>query len=355
MTKKITQSDIANKLNVSRITVSKVLNSEPGVSDSMRERIIQTAIEMGYQKLSKIDQFKTEKVVPMENKNIILITHDNSIGNTFWSYIVQGLTDIMNKSPYNLIINIISKEDEREYLLGKKHVRDNTAGLILVGIFSKEYMQKIQTEKIPMVFVDNQSAIDMKEVKGDVVMMENENSVYNLIAHIISKGHTSIGFVGDIILCGSFMERWYGFERAMNKAGLKIDESCCIKHHSEVPYYSYEELVSGIHNMKENLPTAFVCVNDNTAMLVMRILNIMGKVIPDDISIVGFDDIDEASYILPNLTTVRCKKKELGRRIGEEILWRIENPERPFEKIYVSTEVVLRDSVKDVSLGSDEI
>jgi LacI family transcriptional regulator len=160
---------------------------------------------------------------------------------------------------------------------------------------------------------------------------------------LIGRGHTKLGFIGDISTCQSYQERWRGFCRALEEAGLTLEKDLCIiggaSHH-----YQYSEEIQKHLERIEQLPTAFVCANDRIAIYLTQVLKEKGIKIPAEVVIAGFDDIFEATVVEPNLTTVRIHKEELGKRAAEELLWRLRHPGRPVEVIRIATDIIFRES-----------
>lgn len=343
----ITQQDIANAMQVSRNTVSKALNNEPGLGEKTRAAIIHKAIEMGYKKIPNMlinNDNDSGQAYNDESGFIALFSHLDSIDNSFFAPLVKGIGESVSRAGYNLVIHMISDEDEDHNLLPKNFTPHNTKGIIMIGSFIKSYYLTVKDTGVPVVLVDTIAHDDETGLLADTIMANNEPSVSSLTNKLIDSGHQEIGFVGDIGSCRSFQERWLGFSRAMKDKGYSVNEDLCIINKSERHCYEYAELEAAWLDMPKK-PTAFVCVNDLHAIRMVQILKEQGLNVPSDIAITGFDNISESSLITPALTTIHCYKEEMGKRAGEEIVWRIRNQNRPFELIRITTEMIIRDSI----------
>ncbi|GIP22486.1 LacI family DNA-binding transcriptional regulator [Paenibacillus sp. J22TS3] len=334
MAEKVTIQDIANALGLSRNTVSKALNNHPQIPEQTRDKIIQKAADLKYKNYSKLKM-----------GNIALLTRGDINTISFYSETIRGIETSLSANGYNLILTLVKPEDIRSGTLPANIHQSNLDGIISVEIFDKPYMQKVLNTGIPTVFIDSLPNSVFELHKYDVIMVENELSTYQLTQLLIEHGHQNIGFIGDAAHCRSFYERWLGFTRALSHSGLGDCSQFSIQLEDTNPYLSVDWMTSQIKALNQ-LPTAFVCANDDIAISVIRSLKSLGYNIPADIEVTGFDDIPNSAIIEPALTTVHTYPYELGKRVVESLLNRIDQPDRHNETVYLETSLVWRESTK---------
>lgn len=337
MAEKVTIQDIADALGLSRNTVSKALNNHPQIPDQTRDKIIQKAADLKYKNYSQ-----------MKIRNIALITRGDINAISFYSETIRGIETSLSANGYNLILTLVKPEDISSGILPVNIQQSNLDGIISVEIFDRQYMQKVLNTGIPTVFIDSLPNSMFEHHKYDVIMVENELSTYQLTKDLIDRGHQDIGFIGDVNHCRSFYERWLGFTRALSQGGLSDSSQFSIQLEDTNPYLSVDWKTSQIKSLKK-LPTAFVCANDDIAICVIRSLKSLGYQIPTDIEVTGFDDVPNSAIIEPALTTVHTYPYELGIRVVESLMNRIDQPDRHNETVYLETSLVWRQSTKQHS------
>ncbi|QHW30567.1 LacI family transcriptional regulator [Paenibacillus rhizovicinus] len=343
MPKKITTSDISLSLGISRNTVSKALNDHPSITVETKRKVIEQAIAMGYKKIKPSVSGQPPETAG-KLKSIAYITkHQLHHGIGFWMNVMSGVEQILSSNGYEMKISFIKDEDIQSLALPAVLTNNDIDGFIVAGSMVKPYTDKLMELPMPKVFININPEFSLSGLQADVVFMENEDSVYRITRHLIAAGHSSIGFIGDISSCRSFMERWFGFQRAHFDTDRSVDPAYCILAPSPDGYQQYEGLARSLKELR-SLPTAFVCVNDKIAIHVIRYANETGKSVPQDIAVSGFDQIEEASLLGFTLTTVANDELQLGLRATEQLLQRLNKPDRAFETIRLATSVVFGES-----------
>jgi LacI family transcriptional regulator len=339
--RKVSIQDIAKDLNFSRNTVSKALSNDDSVSYDTRQRIIKRAIEMGYRKLNPELAAETIDAAKERPGNIAVLARRDIAD--FWNRIILGISSELKKSNHNLLFNFIDIEDEQAGVLPSNIANQDIDGIILLSVFNKDFVNKLLETKLPMVFLDAPIDICENDLPADVILVEGECSVYKVTKELLEKGLKRIGFVGDVTYCRTIFDRWRGYAKALKDYNLTIDESISITKAAPKHLYDYEEVSSYLSNIKHMLE-AFVCANDDIAMHVIRYLKEMGLKVPDDVKVTGFDDIRDSMLIEPALTTVHVFNEQIGARLVQELMWRINNPEMPYELVVINTKVIFRRS-----------
>lgn len=337
--KKVTIGDIAKSLNLSRNTVSKVLNNNETVAAETAIKVIKKAIELGYPKLRPelIEKVRAAR----ENKKVAILIKEGL--SEFWIDIINGISNELGKYGYSLFYNYISDEDEKNLVIPLNITNHEVDGLIILSVFEEDYSQKLKEYRLPSVYYDAPLHESLDSLKGDVIFTECEESVYTLTKTLINKGYYPIGFIGDISYCKSIFERWLGFERALRDEKIELKKEFCVIEKMPFRYYKQEEVDDGLAKLKK-MPRAFVCANDDIAIFAMRYLKEKGYKIPQDIAITGFDNLRKSQLLDPPLTTINIDKEAVGRRLAQAIVHRIENDSPIYETVRLSTQIIMRSS-----------
>lgn len=335
VSKKVTMKDIAEKLNMSINAVSLALNNKSGVSESTRQQVLKTADELEY--LEKNSAFVKRNQL---NNICVMIEEKNFRDTRFYSRVILGIEDEAKKYHYDVIVNFI---DNDHYVLPQSIEQGKAAGIIIVGSVRDEFLIKAASCGIPMILADHASfAFDT-----DAILTQNTPGTYAATKYLIENGHKEIGFFGEKYLTLSFNERWIGFCEAMRRNGLPVmDEFCFTDSIDEYAARNDYQPVARILKDVRKFPTAWVCANDCSAIILISALNSLGFSVPGDISVIGFDDIDLCKVITPNLTTIRVEKELMGVNAVRSLLFRMENRHEPNRHNRMTTKLIERDSVK---------
>jgi len=340
---------IAERVGVSKFSVSQALSGKPGVSEETRIRIVRAANDLGYsmkaktsrkEKSSGID-FIGEKSV---SKGTIIILMPNvrfqSRESLFWGRIIDGVSAALAEREVGVMMVTEGYSDRALKSINP----DGVLGLIGIGYISTNLLLEIRYLDIPFVLVDHEDAL----VPSDSVFMNNYDSMRQMTALVIQKGCHDIRFVGSPAYSRSFHDRWLGFRIVMEEAGLHVPTA------GEDPFLQMEEDAYLIVDREipkliseRKLPSAFVCGNDFFAYLILKSLVANGVKVPEDVAVTGFDHTDEErDPALPSLSTIHVPNETLGMRAVEILFHRLTEPDRPFEKTMLHGTVLLRDSFK---------
>ncbi len=339
--KKVTIQDVAKELHLSRNTVAKALNNSDTVSYETRYVVIEKAYEMGYSKLSPVvlNEFKLRNKIG-DTKTIVVLTRREI--SVFWNSIIMGISDELNKFGCKLQFNFISEQDEKNLVL-PLDLQAEVSGIIILSVFTIDYIEQIMKQNIPVVFLDAPSNPDSITQYGDIVVCEGMNSIKKITADLISQGMKRIGFVGDITYCKTIGDRYQGYVNALTEAGISVDESIVAAYHSAYKFYKTVEVEKALDSFS-SIPEAIVCANDDIALDVIRCLRSRGLSVPQDVAVTGYDNVEGMAQVEPFLTTVRVGNQRLGRRLVQQLMWRIQNPTFPKEIIFIGVEIIFRQS-----------
>lgn len=349
MAKKVTMQKIADHLGVSKFVVSKSLSGKGGVNETTRERVIQAASQLGYftQNNAYVHNMKRSSQAASgdRNKQSVLVLMPNIRSQTqdslYWGKIVDGIALALDQEGLGMVIVSEHRADNFVNILNP----NGLLGLVGVGQISTSLLLEVHRIGLPMVLIDHEDPL----IPSDTVFANNIDSMARLSNHLLGIGHTQQHFIGPIRYSRSFRDRWIGFRNALEESGMKppaADDEMLLQEDMDSVVF-HEEFKQWLLKRKKakNLPTALLCGNDFTALTVCEVLKEEGMAIPDDISVTGFDNIEDATRGVPPLTTVNVPKEAMGRAAVEKLLNRIHNPSAPLEKILIAADIVHRDSV----------
>jgi LacI family transcriptional regulator len=335
--KKVRMKDIADKLNISINAVSLALNNKPGISEKTRQQVLKTAVELNY-----FDRHTALADINHLDNICLMIEKKNFKDTRFYSRVILGIENEAKNNNYDLLVSIIDKDEHEvpsSIELGK------TSGILIVGSIDDELLERILSYGIPLALVDHASFL----INTDAILTENVSGEFMATKYLIDCGHKEIGFFGDKDFTLSFNERWIGFNESMKRANIPINLDYCITDLVEDYVLKNDfKTVANIIRSMDKLPTAWVCANDSAAVILISALRELNIKVPDDISVIGFDDIDLCKITSPNLTTMRIDKKLMGAKAVKNLLWRMENMDQPNQHVKLSVNLVERESVKKV-------
>ncbi|GKX27702.1 LacI family transcriptional regulator [Vallitalea longa] len=327
--KKVTMQDIADELGVSKVTISKALNDKDGVGPELKEQILQKAEEFGY-RISKISKDKV--------KNIAIFLDHKYFGEDtkayFYVKIYQMITKHLSEIGY---IGILTTVDPMNHAKELEQIINgqNIDGIIILGNLENDFLAKVRKTRLPKVFVDYYDELS----DTDCVLSENIYSTYEITKHLLNYGHRDIGFVGSISVTQSILDRYLGYSRALMEKRIPIRQDWVIDDRS-----SYNEAIE--FEFPEEMPTAFVCNCDETAHRLIKSLKQLGYKVPEEISIVSFDNDIYADICEPKLTTVAVDIEGIARTAVKIVKRKVETSPNYTKGIsMINGKIIYRDSV----------
>jgi LacI family transcriptional regulator len=328
----ITIKDVARIAGVSQSTVSKCLNDRPDVSTETKRKVLDIAKELNF---SPHAFGKALKKKASENIGVLFCRDLHSLAsNPFYSRVLEGIEAELAVNNFNLLLQIVteSTKDELPKMMRERQVD----GVILVGTFEESYLHRILDENVNIVLIDPKKSCE----SHCQILIDNEDGAFQATKYLIDRGHEKIGFISGDISRLSFQQRYNGYVKALryNKIPLKPE------------LVRTGGLENGYDHVKYLLETqkltAIFSANDINAICGYKAINELRLRIPDDISVIGFDDIDMAKISSPPLTTVRVYKEELGSLAVRTLLRLLQGETEKAATIIVTTKLVERESVK---------
>ena len=348
MEKKVTIQDIADALNLSRNTVSKAINNSDGLAESTREIILQKAVEMGYKQFSYVKDYldasagkEKETDTSEDSGEIALLTASMINSSHFASPMLDKFTQEIHQLGYQLITYRVTPQNIEHMTLPRTFVKENIRAVMCIEIFDQAYSDMICSLGLPVLFIDSAPIFTGKTVNADLLLMNNLSGIIQFITDMAAKGIKKIGFVGDFKHCQSFHERYLAFRIGMINAGLKIDERYVI-----CPKDGNLDNMADMLEEMESYPEVFICANDFVAIDAILILRNLGKSIPEEIRILGFDDSPESRTFLPTLSTVHIHTQAMAFAALQLLISRIKEPAMENRIVHVATDLILRESTQ---------
>ena len=331
---KVTMDDIASKLNISKNAVSLALGNKKGVSDSLRKKVQETARQMNYGNYVMSDE-KSSCIISIVPEYIQNDTY-------FYSDIFWSIEQEAKNRHCISIMSGISKTAEKDLILPQDCPEVDNKGFLVIGIVSGAYINKLLQTGLPVISVD----IEHHDTPVRSITASNLSGGYTAAKYLIEKGHTEIGFIGPVYTAQSIYERWCGFNQAMDVYGLSVDPDYnIIGTKNEFKLFDTIETLENLLGTIKKYPTAWFCAGDRIAIALSNVLTRKGIKIPDDVSIIGFDDIPMSQLVLPALTTMSVDRKLMGKLAVDALLSMNQNSRQNFN---IAVDLVERDSVKKI-------
>jgi len=329
--KRVTIMDVAHEAGVSYSTVSRVVNNKDVVEEKTRARVIQAINKLGY-----VVNRQARSLAGGSSQVIGLLVRD--LGTGYIGEIIRGIDDEIAQTQYDLMLYTTHrhKTDESAYVI--MMTQGMADGLLLVLPRQPEaYLASLRERSFPYMLIDHQGIAENEAA----VAVENWQGGFVATEHLLQLGHRRIGFVTGNLTMGCAQNRRAGYYAALTQYGIKPDEALVKEGNFFQPdgYAAGQALLS-----LPQPPTAIFASNDVMAFGVMESVRDRGLKIPDDVSIVGFDDIPQSAYVHPPLTTVRQPLEEMGRVAVRTLLAMIENPDYSAPRITLPIELIVRQS-----------
>jgi len=332
-----TQVDVAQRAGVSRATVSYVLNGKVdkllSIPEETRQRVLDAIEELGYEPDARAQALRSGST-----HTIALIIPD--LRNPHFCEYATGVEETARAAGYHLLISSTTLNDEYAVDIFRDLAKRRFDGLIIASSFilesteAQSTLARIQERGLPVV--------EMNELYGiDSVSANYREATKEVLSYLLSLGHRRIGFVYGVGAHEDGLDRLEPYKESLGAAGIPIEKSLIIECGPTIEdgYQAALKLLK-----LETRPTAIIAINDLLAISTFRAAGDLGLQIPNDLSVVGYDDIPMAKYLLPRLTTVSKDAHTLGMQAFESLLERIQNPDLPHRRVQGLAKVIVRES-----------
>lgn len=332
-----TIKDVARLAGVSTTTVSHVINKTRFVAEATQEKVLEAVKELNYAPSAVARSLKcnTTRTIGM------LVTQST---NLFFSEVIDGVESYCYRQGYTLILcntgGIYEKQRDYIRMLAEKRV---DGILVMCSDLTQELSEMLESHAdIPKVIMD----WGPEASKADKIIDNSELGGYLATKYLIDRGHKDIACLSGHLNKLACQERITGFRRAMAEANLEVNDNWILEGNFEcdTAVLAADKIIA-----MDKMPTAVFCFNDTMALGLMSRLQQKGVRVPDDISVIGYDNIELAEYFSPPLTTIHQPKRRVGKNAFEILLERIKDKEHERRIFEMHPEIVERDTVKDLT------
>ncbi len=340
MPRKVTLRDVAELANVAIGTASQALNGKGSVLPETRERVIQVARQLGYDQ-----RFQFSETVRAKPGTVGVIKHDSYDRpglDPFYFPVICGVERECRENSLSMIYTTIEvDENNRAIRLNSDLTRSHFDGLLVIGAYlNRDMIRDVGATQCPVVLVDGYAEIN----RWDRVLMNNGDGAYRAVSYLIEQGHRHIGLIASSTTSyPSVVERREGYLRAIHEHRLpdgyivdgllKRDTA----HHDTIDLLKKHPQITAL----------FIC-NDNSAIGAYSGIRELGLSVPEDISVIGFDDIAFSQDMVPALTTMHVDKMEMGKVALRQLLYSLQNNDAPISTTLLDTALTIRKSVQSV-------
>ena len=332
--------DIAQRCGVSVVTVSNALSGRSGVSEEVRQHIQQAALDLGYKK-------KSPAAVPASRQRhigIIVAQRFFGVQDSFYFEIYQQLLMELRAQEAEGVLEIVDEAREQDGLMPQLLGNPTVAGILVLGQLQADYLKLLAATGKPLLFFD----FHIPNLMVDSVEQDNIGGGHAATSYLLQQGHRHIAFVGSVLATTSVMERYLGYQAAFLEKGLQA-----------LPWLPDRDSQGRALTLQlpEPLPTAFFCNSDNAAFQVVQALHERGLKIPDDASLISFDDSRWRQRCLPHLSSmaidIRAFCQLAVRRLLERLMWQggFDLPHTiplPCCQLRLPVQCILRQSIRQI-------
>ena len=330
--------DVAKKAGVSKATVSAVINAKNIVKSQTRNHVLEVMKELNFRPKMVARDFKNGS----QDKSIGIIIKD--LNYPFYTSIITSVKEYANRMGYSVIVASSENNHECEkkftHLFSTKDIKGTIIAPIIESTAEIEHLFRLKMINYPFVLLEAVNGI-----QAHVVAIDNAKAIKKAVTYLINSGHSKIVHFAGPSQSSHTQERIEGFRHAFSESTLAFTKKMIVpigSRHEE----SYGKTLEYFKNRnREDYPTAIVCYNDQQALAVLIALKELNIHVPEDISIIGIDDIYYAKTYPVPLTTIRAPQSEIGKWAAEILIKNIESPTLlPPEHVVLETEFVIRES-----------
>jgi LacI family transcriptional regulator len=322
---------VARLAKVSTATVSRTINHVPTVNAEMAKRVWEAIKTLDY-----LPNTQARALVSGRSRILGLIVSE--ITNPFFPELIQGFEDVAVEQGYEILIGSTNYDPERMKRCIRRMVERKAEGVAVMTFGIEEpLLDQLADRKVPLVFVD----VGPDRPGISLLRVDYHQGIRQGVQHLAALGHREIAFVTGPLRLHSAHSRLAAFHRAMQECGIGVDPSRIVEgdHTMEGGMNAAEKLLSG-----GNLPTAVMCSNDMTAIGVLHEAYRKGLRVPDDLSVIGFDDIHITQMTIPPLTTIQMSCFELARAAVMALKAHVEGTPEAKRDYLIETQLVVRES-----------
>ncbi len=331
----VTIYDIAQKANVSAMTVSKVINNTGRISEQTRKRVKKVMEELNY-----VPNSNARSLVLQQTQILSLLITD--ITNPFYTSLARGAEDSAKKLGYRLLFGNSDEDYDKEQDYVDMILSTRVDGVLFApaGDHSLKHLEKLRAHNIPFVILDRA----VPGIESDIVLGDSKQGARNLVEYLIGLGHRRIALVNGSLDVSTARLRYEGYAEALQLHGISLDDELVV-HKSYREYKDEDQLERLLKHAAP--PTAIFAANNFLAVGVINALRKRGIRVPEDMSVVCFDDLDLSSALEPFLTVAAQPAYQFGAMGIQLLVERIQGSAVPEpRKLILPSELVIRSSAK---------
>jgi LacI family transcriptional regulator len=320
---------VAKLAHVSIATVSRTINHIPTVNPKMAKRVWEAIRELNY-----FPNTQARALVSGRSRLLGLIVSE--ITNPFFPELIQGFEDVAVENGYEILIGSTNYEPERMQRCIRRMVERNAEGVAVMTFgIEQPLLDQLADRKVPLVFVD----VAPNKPGISVLKVDYHHGIRQGVQHLAALGHRSIAFVAGPVRLHSAQSRLAAFKKALEECGIPVEEKLIVEgdHTVEGGMIAAEKLMA-----QKEMPTAIMCSNDMLAIGVLHKLSRSGLRVPDDVSVIGFDDIHMAAIMIPPLTSIQMSRADLALGAVSALRGHLEG--LPKRECRIDTRLVVRES-----------
>ena len=336
MANDVTIRDIARLSGVSYSTVSRALNGVGRIKPSTRKKVMEAASQLGY-----VPNRQARSLAGGQSNVIGMLVH--GLDTDYIGQILKGADEELAQASYELMVFTTHRHKNKELSTVTRLMSGLTDGLLIVlPEGHQHYVKNLQEKNLPYVLVD--TAVHSDD-EGVTVTATNNQGAYEATKHLLNLGHERIGFITGNLNLQIAVSRFEGYQRALTEAGIPFDIAL-IREGNFLQPRGREAALELLQ--RKHPPSAIFASNDVMALGVLEAAYELGVRVPDDLSVVGFDDVASAEYAIPKLTTVRQPIYEMGVVAARSLLGLLRGEE--VSSVQLGTQLIVRASTAPVSV-----
>lgn len=336
MSKAVKLADIAKLVGVSTVTVSKALSDQKGVSEELRTRIKKISEEMGYKQPS-VARREAIKYKSHQFGVLIADSYLDKYQSFYWQLYQEVSIYAMQYESFAML-EVVGQFTDGEYELPKLVREQVVDGLIIIGKLKSAYLDFLRKNtNLPIVYLDFMDG----RINSDAVISDSYYGAYNLTNYLISKGHKDIAFVGTVLATPSITDRYYGYVKALSQKGIPVRPEWQIDDRSLESGQIYDEYIK----LPSPMPTAFFCNCDLLAAKMIQLLKKLGYRVPEDISVVGYDNYIHPGLCDIGITTYEVDQKDMAAQAVDILIKRMNHETCQYGTRIVEGHLIKKDSV----------
>lgn len=330
--KRATIRDVANAAGVSLSTVSRVLHGHPAVDSDLQKRVLEAIQKLNYQPNRSAQRLRSKM-----SSVIGLVISD--IENPFFTSIVRGVEDVAYSQQMTVVLCNTDEDPVKQQRYVDVMAEERVAGLIIAPAFgdSVHSLNKLRDSGIPIVLLDR----NIGENKIDAVMVDNIAGAYTATQHLLSLNRRRIALVNGDTHIKTFEDRYKGYIKALTDANIKVNKNYIVEVHPKIErsFQATLELLQ-LHPR----PDAIFAGNNLITVGVLKAIKHLELKIPEEIALVGFDDMPWSSELFPPVTSIAQPTYELGQEAARLLIRRLQDPNAFQQTIMLQTRLIVRES-----------